>query len=75
MDRVSYLLQEIYGIENKNNQETKVCAGGEPSPGLLGVTRLGPQLWPGLCRLMTDDQSPSRPSLGGPRTPDSVIFP
>lgn len=24
MDRVSYLLQEIYGIENKNNQETKV---------------------------------------------------
>ncbi|XP_014312761.1 E3 ubiquitin-protein ligase MGRN1 isoform X6 [Myotis lucifugus] len=26
VDRVSYLLQEIYGIENKNNQETKVCA-------------------------------------------------
>lgn len=25
VDRVSYLLQEIYGIENKNNQETKVC--------------------------------------------------
>lgn len=24
VDRVSYLLQEIYGIENKNNQETKV---------------------------------------------------
>ncbi|PKU30761.1 hypothetical protein llap_18935 [Limosa lapponica baueri] len=23
VDRVSYLLQEIYGIENKNNQETK----------------------------------------------------
>lgn len=28
VDRVSYLLQEIYGIENKNNQETKVCARG-----------------------------------------------
>ena len=26
VDRVSYLLQEIYGIENKNNQETKVRA-------------------------------------------------
>ncbi|XP_044289322.1 E3 ubiquitin-protein ligase MGRN1 isoform X2 [Varanus komodoensis] len=25
VDRVSYLLQEIYGIENKNNQETKTC--------------------------------------------------
>ncbi|XP_034297305.1 E3 ubiquitin-protein ligase MGRN1 isoform X1 [Pantherophis guttatus] len=25
VDRVSYLLQEIYGIENKNNQETKPC--------------------------------------------------
>uniref|UniRef100_A0A8D2FZ66 E3 ubiquitin-protein ligase n=1 Tax=Theropithecus gelada TaxID=9565 RepID=A0A8D2FZ66_THEGE len=24
VDRVSYLLQEIYGIENKNNQETKI---------------------------------------------------
>ncbi|KAK2507381.1 hypothetical protein MC885_008920, partial [Smutsia gigantea] len=24
VDRVSYLLQEIYGIENKNNQETKL---------------------------------------------------
>lgn len=29
MDRVSYLLQEIYGIENKNNQETKVCPCGQ----------------------------------------------
>lgn len=29
VDRVSYLLQEIYGIENKNNQETKVCACGD----------------------------------------------
>lgn len=28
VDRVSYLLQEIYGIENKNNQETKVRAHG-----------------------------------------------
>lgn len=28
VDRVSYLLQEIYGIENKNNQETKVRARG-----------------------------------------------
>lgn len=27
VDRVSYLLQEIYGIENKNNQETKVREG------------------------------------------------
>lgn len=27
VDRVSYLLQEIYGIENKNNQETKVGKG------------------------------------------------
>ena len=26
--RVSYLLQEIYGIENKNSQETKVCTWG-----------------------------------------------
>ncbi|XP_069762875.1 E3 ubiquitin-protein ligase MGRN1-like isoform X2 [Narcine bancroftii] len=25
VDRVSYLLQEIYGIENKNNQETKAA--------------------------------------------------
>lgn len=34
VDRVSYLLQEIYGIENKNNQETKVCACGEHMRGL-----------------------------------------
>ncbi|KAJ8786608.1 hypothetical protein J1605_006097 [Eschrichtius robustus] len=27
VDRVSYLLQEIYGIENKNNQETKQVNG------------------------------------------------
>ncbi|KAG8506469.1 E3 ubiquitin-protein ligase MGRN1, partial [Galemys pyrenaicus] len=27
VDRVSYLLQEIYGIENKNHQETKASAG------------------------------------------------
>lgn len=33
VDRVSYLLQEIYGIENKNNQETKVCACGEHTLG------------------------------------------
>lgn len=30
MDRVSYLLQEIYGIENKNNQETKVSVQISP---------------------------------------------
>ena len=34
VDRVSYLLQEIYGIENKNNQETKVCTPGEHAPAL-----------------------------------------
>ena len=33
VDRVSYLLQEIYGIENKNNQETKVRACGTAGPG------------------------------------------
>ncbi|KAF2978481.1 hypothetical protein EK904_012955, partial [Melospiza melodia maxima] len=31
VDRVSYLLQEIYGIENKNNQETKNMAVGKDS--------------------------------------------
>ncbi|MBV98448.1 E3 ubiquitin-protein ligase MGRN1, partial [Eschrichtius robustus] len=31
VDRVSYLLQEIYGIENKNNQETKGPAAVEPT--------------------------------------------
>lgn len=46
VDRVSYLLQEIYGIENKNNQETKVkrqWGGGLPSPSLLlgGSSPLG----------------------------------
>lgn len=30
VDRVSYLLQEIYGIENKNNQETKVSVKISP---------------------------------------------
>lgn len=34
VDRVSYLLQEIYGIENKNNQETKVGARGACTAGL-----------------------------------------
>lgn len=43
VDRVSYLLQEIYGIENKNNQETKVCAGGEHALGLQAAG-LTPQL-------------------------------
>lgn len=32
VDRVSYLLQEIYGIENKNNQETKVPVKVAPFP-------------------------------------------
>lgn len=31
VDRVSYLLQEIYGIENKNNQETKVNQATVPN--------------------------------------------
>lgn len=51
VDRVSYLLQEIYGIENKNNQETKVRAGGEHALGLqVGLTRQLPCRLNGLCR-------------------------
>ncbi|XP_011833888.1 PREDICTED: E3 ubiquitin-protein ligase MGRN1 [Mandrillus leucophaeus] len=35
VDRVSYLLQEIYGIENKNNQETKVCTWMSIEPAVV----------------------------------------
>ncbi|ELK34685.1 E3 ubiquitin-protein ligase MGRN1 [Myotis davidii] len=41
VDRVSYLLQEIYGIENKNNQETKQIQRLVTIVGLLAV---GPPL-------------------------------
>lgn len=36
VDGVSYLLQEIYGIENKyNTQDSKVCACIIPLPGVF----------------------------------------
>uniref|UniRef100_A0A2K5ZB78 E3 ubiquitin-protein ligase n=1 Tax=Mandrillus leucophaeus TaxID=9568 RepID=A0A2K5ZB78_MANLE len=49
VDRVSYLLQEIYGIENKNNQETKFRAllqirAVRKKPGALSPVSFSPVL-------------------------------
>lgn len=64
VDRVSYLLQEIYGIENKNNQETKVCTWVRfPSP-TLGAAG-------GQQRLPV----PFQAFLWSPRPLDTIIFP
>uniref|UniRef100_A0AAQ6A616 E3 ubiquitin-protein ligase n=1 Tax=Amphiprion ocellaris TaxID=80972 RepID=A0AAQ6A616_AMPOC len=70
VDRVSYLLQEIYGIENKNNQETKVSIRAvRKKPGALSPVSFSPV----LAQTMDHDEHSSTDSVPPGFEPISLL--